>query len=146
MPDYSKAKIYKVCGGEMTYFGSTIQELANRFSIHKNDKKIGKHLSINQILDLPDCKIELVENYPCISKQELLQREKFYIDNYPCINYKKPIVSIEEAKQTKKLYQQTHKEMNAVCCKKWEDKNKEKRKEYHRIWYLKKKNQSSFLI
>ena len=143
MPDYSKGIIYKITGGGLTYYGSTTQKLNSRFSIHKNDKKIGKNLSVNPILDYDDCKIEVVENYPCNSKNELLERERFYIDNNTCINKVKPIISNEELKINKKLYQQNHKEMSSNSIRKWEQANKEYRKEYHKLWYLKKKQEFS---
>jgi hypothetical protein len=146
MVDYSKSKIYRVIGGNLIYFGSTTQSLTKRKAIHINDKKRGKNLSINPILDFEDYKIELVEEFPCNNKEELLQRERWWIDNNICINIKKPIVSVEEAKLSKKLYQQNHKEMSAISNKKWEEKNKEKRKEYLKDWYLKKKKNQSFLI
>jgi len=140
MVDYSKSKIYKATGGGLTYFGSTTQSLVKRRAVHINDKKIGKNLSINPILECEDCKLELVEDYPCNTKEELLQRERWWIDNNNCVNVKSPIISIEERKKTKKLYQQNNKEMQAISTKKWEQKNKEKRKEYFKNWYLKKKS------
>jgi len=143
MPDYSKSIIYKVNGGGLVYFGSTTQTLQKRLSIHKNDKKNGKNLSINQILDCDDYSIEILENYPCNNKEELLQRETYWIDNNECINIRKPFVSIEDKKLNKKLYQQTHKDMCSKSTAKWEEKNKEKRKAYLKEWYLKNKQKIS---
>ena len=35
---------------------------------------------------MENCKIELVENYACNSKEELNAREGFYIQNNECVN------------------------------------------------------------
>ena len=35
---------------------------------------------------MENCKIELVENYPCNSKEELTAREGFYIQSNECVN------------------------------------------------------------
>ena len=50
-----------------------------------------------------NCKIELIENYPCNSKEELLRREGEYIKNIECVN--KCV-----AGRTAKEYKQEHKE------------------------------------
>tara|TARA_R110000824_G_C14824064_1_gene637082 strand:- start:38 stop:493 length:456 start_codon:yes stop_codon:yes gene_type:complete len=136
MPDYQNGKIYKIIGGGLVYYGSTTQDLKQRFSIHLNDKKRGKNLSVNSVLGLIDCKIELIEDFPCHSKKELLWRERFFIDNSECVNRNIPILSIEEIKYIKKIYQQNHKESVHKSNKKWEDANKEKRKLYHKEWYI----------
>ena len=51
------------------------------------DQGINKYTSF-QLFDkygIENCKIELVENYPCSSKEELLKREGEYIQNNTCI-------------------------------------------------------------
>ena len=135
MPDYQNGKIYKITGNGLTYYGSTTQTLPKRLKIHKSDKKSGKSGSVNPILDV-DYKIELVELYPCNTKEELLEREKFYIVNNECVNIKTPNLTEEEMKLSKKIYQQNHKEMTKASTAKWEEANKEKRKEYHRQRYI----------
>jgi hypothetical protein len=62
-------------------------------------------------------KIILIENYPCDSKDELLARERYWYDKLkPSINRQRPLVTKEE-------YLQYFLDYN--------DRNKEKRKEYH---------------
>jgi hypothetical protein len=139
MQNYQKSKIYKITGGGLNYYGSTIQTLHNRLQIHINDKKKNKNGSVNKILDTNDYQIELIENFPCNTKKQLLEREKWWIQNNECINKHIPIRTLEEIKYNKKIYQQNHKEMNKISNKKWQEKNKESRKEYHKNWYLKKK-------
>lgn len=78
-------KIYKVMNidtGEV-YFGSTCERLlCNRMSKYRASKR-----RFNNVMgDISKCKIYLVENYPCETKEELLRRERFYIENFPCKN------------------------------------------------------------
>ena len=90
--DYSKGKIYKIIdeSNNDNYYGSTIQTLEDRYNTHQlfyggtyNKSK-------------KNCKIELVENYPCESKRELEKREQYYIDTYDCINQQPAYTSREQ--------------------------------------------------
>jgi hypothetical protein len=80
MKDYSKGKIYKIVdeSNEDVYIGSTIQSLDERFN--------GHHIFTDYDKNKCDCKISLIEDYPCNSKQELEQREKYFIQTNDCIN------------------------------------------------------------
>ena len=77
------------------YYGSTIEPLTKRmntintsfFHLDNEDKPFLR--SVNYIFDrfgFENCKIELVENVPCNSKEELTKREGFYIQNNQCVN------------------------------------------------------------
>lgn len=80
MKDYSQGKIYKICdesNGDV-YIGSTIQRLKRRYDTHGIFKDYNK--------DKCNCKIILIEDYPCNSKRELEIREQYFIDNTDCIN------------------------------------------------------------
>lgn len=87
-------KIYKITSKQtdVIYIGSTVKSLSERMGSHKSNYtryKQGLHnyVSSYQILEYDDAIIELIENYPCESKQELLAREGYYIKNNPkCIN------------------------------------------------------------
>ena len=35
---------------------------------------------------MENCKIELLEDYPCENKEQLLKREGYYIQNNDCVN------------------------------------------------------------
>ena len=96
---YQRGKIYKIVdvGYNKCYIGSTTEKLlSNRMSKHRNHYRNFKQDTANQLyyivfelfdeFDLTNCKIELIENYPCNSKEELLSREGFYILNTECIN------------------------------------------------------------
>jgi hypothetical protein len=84
---YQRGKIYKIVDNayNMCYYGSTINMLCQRMSLHREQykKNILKCLT-KKIFDeygLENCKIELVENYPCNSRNELEAREGHYIKN-----------------------------------------------------------------
>ena len=129
MPDYSQGKIYRVIvpGCEQVYIGSTTKGLGTRLCNHRAHYKFfkdgkGHYLSVFKIFELGEPIIELVENFPCATKQELTAREDDIIkatDN--CINRwgatKNPDYHKEWYERNKervlaqtKAYQATHKE------------------------------------
>ena len=121
MFNYKNGKIYKIVCNETgeTYYGSTISSLKQRLSKHKCQKNTqSKH-----IIDRGNYEILLVENVPCDSKDELLNREKFYIENNECLNLKVPQKDIKITKAEHYLKNKEH--VNAKC-KEWYEKNKDK--------------------
>jgi Uri superfamily endonuclease len=98
MPNYQDGKIYKITAGNLTYFGSTTQPLSKRLAQHRSDKKVkpNSNMSSFPLLDMPDCKIILVEDYPCERREQLLAREAYYIENYECVNKNKPFCEISK--------------------------------------------------
>lgn len=133
MPDYQKGKIYKIICDEtnLTYYGSTVQPLSKRLSQHrecKNEKKYKTNMMKNM-------KIYLVEDYPCDRKEQLLMRERYYIENNECCNKVVPL-------RTKKEYYEDHKEHIIENVKEWGEKNKEKVREYKRKY--KKNHRAEF--
>jgi uncharacterized membrane protein YheB (UPF0754 family) len=99
-----------------------------------------------------NCKIELVELFPCNSKIELEQREGFYIKNNDCVNK-------TTAGRTQKEYREDNKEVLQEYFKKHYQDNKEhklqlaenyrnkpeikeKNKEYHKQ-YLEKNREKN---
>ena len=85
MPNYSKGKIYTIRNKNdpsLIYVGSTIQSLAKRLGEHRrhsrqerNKIKYPNHQLYTKIEDWNDWYIELYENCPCNSKEELCKRE-----------------------------------------------------------------------
>ena len=87
---YEKGKIYKITDVAYNdcYYGSTIEPLTKRM-IHHKHKYFNQNTSqdtcvrsVNSIFNkygFENCKIELVENFPCASKEELVKREGHYI-------------------------------------------------------------------
>jgi hypothetical protein len=97
--DYSNGRIYfiePICDHEdnEVYYGSTLQKLCKRMDKHRRDFKYwkdGKRTKITcfdlfEKYGLENCKIYLVELYPCKSREELESREGYYIRNYDCVN------------------------------------------------------------
>ena len=121
MNKYNKGKIYKITSPNTddVYYGSTILSLNQRFWTHKScNSKI--------IIEAGDAKIELVEKYPCESKQELLWRERYYIENFDCINKMKPIQTKEEKRENDREYYKKNKEYQKEYKKEYYEKNKER--------------------
>ena len=84
MPNYDQSKIYRLIDDDgFYYYGSTIDTLPNRFSKHKYDAKtrasrVYKHLTGK---GWEKVKIELVEEFKCANKKELVAKEQEYISN-----------------------------------------------------------------
>ena len=98
MNRYNNGKIYKVIdvGYNKCYIGSTCEGLSRRMERHRRDyksylegkvnQKHTKSIDIFREYGIDNVKIELIENYPCESKEELLKREGFYIQTTDCVN------------------------------------------------------------
>jgi predicted GIY-YIG superfamily endonuclease len=115
MPDYSKGKIYKLtCETGKVYIGSTITSLALRLSVHKQIKA----KTCCSTKDFINPKIELIESFPCETKEQLLWKEREWVEKTECVNVRLPIRTNEEKKE------QTRKARNNYF-----EKNKEKEKE-----------------
>jgi group I intron endonuclease len=127
MPDYSKAKIYRlVCNitGKQ-YIGSTCYTLSQRKAKHVYEaKKQNKYIRSKDVIDGGNYSIILVENYPCNNIDELKQRERYFIETIECVNFAIPA-------STRKEVEQRHRETEKYkeTTKKYEENNKEKIKE-----------------
>lgn len=106
MVNYGRGKIYEIISNnkpELSYVGSTCAVyLSQRFAEHNGsynrysngtDKKFCKSYDV---LQHGDCTINLIENYPCNSKEELLARERFYIQSRNCVNKVIPLRTPKE--------------------------------------------------
>ena len=129
-PNYQNGKIYKIYSYENddVYYGSTVETLSMRMAHHKTHLKLYKegkygYLTSFKILELTSAKIELVENYSCNSREELLQREGYYIRNNNCVN---KII----AGRTVKEWRNDNKEQIKEYKKEWNNDNKEHIQEY----------------
>ena len=104
MPDYQKAKIYKLINDEMpdkVYYGSTTKRLlSERLASHKYDA-INRHdSSSSPLFEYGKVKIFLVEDFPCETIDQLAKRERFYIENNECVNIRFPGRSDKELRNT----------------------------------------------
>jgi hypothetical protein len=83
MAKYESGKIYRIVNSEGYYYiGSTTTELRFRLSKFKRDCIDFNNINIYKHFNsCSDIKIELLEDFPCSSKNELIEREKYYIDS-----------------------------------------------------------------
>ena len=96
MNKYENAKIYKIVdvGYNKCYIGSTCESLSQRMARHRNkyssyQRSKSKFTTSFKLFDeygLDNCKIELIENYPCSNVEELRRREGYYIKELDCVN------------------------------------------------------------
>ena len=116
---YENGKIYKIIdiSYTQTYYGSTIEPLCNRMSKHRSNYRIYKNggdmnnVTVYKIFDefgVDNCKIELVELFPCDSKMELERKEGEYIKNNECVN---KMIMGRTAEEYKKEYRKKHKDI-----------------------------------
>lgn len=108
MTNYQNSKIYKIVDNltNAIYIGSTCKSLEQRLNQHIANNKSFKagvypnYVTVFKILDNNDYKIELIENYPCATKQDLNIREGKIITQFR--NNKLNIVNRNVAGQTNK--------------------------------------------
>ena len=131
MPDYSKAKIYKITTvkSNQIYIGSTTQSLNSRYINHSC--KINKCTS-RLLFKLGECNIELILDYPCNNKWELELIEAYYIQKNNCVNHK-------SNKGSKTERQDKYREQNKDKKKEYEKKNKVKISDKYKKYYEKEK-------
>lgn len=93
MPNYNNSKIYTIrCKNDATliYVGSTTQPLSERFSDHKTDskkkEKYPNHKLYSKVQDWDDWYIELYQDFPCNSVQELRKKEGEIIREIATLN------------------------------------------------------------
>ena len=148
MPDYSLGKIYKIVGNGKVYVGSTTRPLlCQRMTEHRSKCKLWKEgkekykISSFECLEDPKCYIELLEVYPCDSRDELHKCERKWIDALECINKVIPTRTVKE-------YDKTYREQIKERKKKEYDKNKIQinqkiRERYHQRKLLARNNSLS---
>jgi len=137
MTNYNNGKIYKIESslGNMVYYGSTTKQyLSQRMTTHRSDYNKwlnGKHglvmaFKLFEEYGIENCKIILVENCPCESKDELSSKEAYYIRNFECVNKNVP-------GRTGKQYREDNKDKIAEYTKEYREVNKDKIKEYREV-------------
>ena len=136
MPDYQQGKIYKIFNTITNdiYIGSTTQTLCNRMKNHRNDasSKAHSHYKLYQFFHqygVANFYIELLEKYPCSSKEELFAREGHFI------RQEKPSLNTRIAGRNDKEYYQDNKEHILKQVQEYVNKNRDivnqKKREYH---------------
>ena len=135
---YSEGKIYKITAGDECYIGSTTWTKEKRFEYHiynyaswlKGKTNFTSSYKLFQKYGIDSCKIDIIEYYPCNSKQELERQEGFHQRNEICVN-------TNIAGRTDKEYRDETKEQQ----KQWREDNKEKIKEHKKQDYELNKEQ-----
>ena len=148
--DYSTSKIYRLqCSSGSFYIGSTRNVLSKRLCEHKQksitypERRVYKHILENG--GWANCKIVLIEAFPCANRQELVKKEDEYIRNQKetpeCLNifyafetpaqkkerrkvYKLENIDIIHAKD--KIYRDTHKPQELLRVKTWVANNRDR--------------------
>jgi hypothetical protein len=136
MVNYKQGKIYVIRSNQtdVVYVGSTVEKLCVRMAKHRANYKIymdGKfnYVTSFKILEYEDAYIELVENYPCDSKEQLLKREGQIIrETQNCVNR-------YIAGRTKGEYMQDNKEKIQHQRRNHYEDNKEKIQQLRRRYY-----------
>jgi len=152
---YKRGKIYRiVCNTTgLQYYGSTCEKyLSYRLAKHNYDyKKRNGILTSSKVLENGNYEILLVELFPCNSKDELHQRERFYIENNECVNKFIPLRTKQEYYKDNrehiiekvKNYYENNKEDIAEKAKINYEKNKEDILEYHKNYNILNKQKIS---
>lgn len=134
MFDYSQGKIYKLtCETGKVYVGSTIKSLKKRYAGHK--AKANKCIT----QDFINPKIELIETYSCETRQQLLWKEREWIEKTDCVNSYLPILTYEEKKEKDIASSKKYREENPDAAKEYCEKNKEKLLAKSKEYYQKNK-------
>lgn len=146
MTNYNNGKIYKIESslGDKVYYGSTTKQyLSQRMTRHRGSYNMWLEGKCNLVMayklfdeyGIENCKIVLVENYPCKTKDELTAREAYYIKNFECVNKYVP-------NRTRKEYLEDNKERISEQLKEYRFKNTEKIAEYQKEYREINKNNS----
>ena len=141
MVNYNNTKIYKIesDNGDKIYIGSTTKErLSQRMANHrinykqceKNEHNKCRSFILFDEYGIDNCRIVLIESYPCKTKDEALSREAYYIKSLACVNKNIPGRTREQYKidnpDYDKNYYICNKEKVLESCKIYRDENKEK--------------------
>ena len=156
---YLNSKIYTIrCRSDnsLIYVGSTIESLSRRLSRHKNHCYNENERGYNMLLyktirtkEWDDFYIELYENYPCKSKEELNKREGEIIRQIGTMNVKISGNVVDKKEYMKKYYiKNKNKWFSDEAIeqrKEYEqtEKYKEIKRNYDMKIYYKNKNQTS---
>lgn len=141
--NYNQGKIYKiVCNNtNKIYIGSTIKKwLCDRLSGHTfkyRNLKEKCERGVFSIIEGGNYKIELIENFSCNNKKELLTREREIIEEYKLsynvVNEINPITTKEEHTKRSLEWLKNNPEKKKAIHNKSYEKNKEKYNERKRV-------------
>jgi len=149
--DYSQGKMYRIVSPnhDKVYIGSTVETLAQRFSVHKQKR----NCTAVQIIDAGDARIEEIEAFPCLDKYQLEDREaELQLADWDgCVNknvagavrraggmpaYQKGYYEahLDQIKAKEKVYREANAEKIKANHKVYREANAEKIKAYHKVY------------
>lgn len=135
MPNYQEAKIYHLWSpsNHLSYIGSTcdsLDECLKKLNTTKDRiKASGKdiHISYFPILEKPDQRMDLIEKYPCDSREQLAKRTMYQLAKR---NELVRLYKVDAINKRKKWYEKNKDKQNEYN-KRYYDANPEKRKQYY---------------
>ena len=124
--DYQNGKIYIIRNkvNDLTYIGSTCQSLSQRMAQHRVDTKKNKknnmklHKLMNE-LSAENFYIELIDYYPCDTREELFKKEGEYIRHH------QSMLNSKIQGRTDKEYREENREEILMKKKKHYEQNRE---------------------
>ena len=134
MNRYEKGQIYKIVdvGYNKCYIGSTCEALSRRFERHTSRYKrnVGdtRAVLLFDEFGVENCRIERIEKLPCNSKEELLQREGYYIQNTECVN------RCIAGRTAKAYYEQNKEDIKAKSRQHYHDNRDARRAQQKKYW------------
>ena len=156
--DYKNGKVYSIRNtvDDDIYIGSTCEKyLSKRMVKHKSsakadgrDRNMLLYQKMNE-LGIENVYIELIENYPCKSKDQLRAREQHYIREMATLNKRVEGRTLEEwqedskgyMKEWKKQYSKERKDEIKEKVKKYREENPDKTKEKSKAYHEKNEEQ-----
>lgn len=137
---YQTGKIYQIVdiGYTKCYVGSTCETLSQRMAHHRGTYnyflqaggKRTRSYDMFQEFGVDNCKIELIQNYPCNSKDELVRQEGKHI-----LRLRKKCVNKNVAGRTKKEGYEANKEHYLSISRKWKENHKEETQKAWKQYY-----------
>jgi hypothetical protein len=136
MPDYSKAKIYRVFCGDDEYIGSTTRPLSERMAEHRKHFKTGKTRTTSHLIfqkhGLENPKIELIEEFQCENIEQLRKREGEIQRERKCVNRR---IAGRAKTEYHRQYYQEHAEKLSEQMRQYRQEHAEERTAYNRQYY-----------
>ncbi len=113
------ATIYKlICDDpELVYYGSTTMALRLRLNSHNC---IANECSSKRLYEAGGMKIEEVEK---CSKEQMKERENYYIQNFPCVNERDAIEGKEKQRIRYKRWKEKHPDAPKEISKRFNQRN-----------------------
>jgi hypothetical protein len=123
---YRRGKIYSMTGIDGHYYiGSTTMSLTDRFHHHKeysktHDTRVYEYC---KRVGWKNITMELIEDYPCDSSQELHEREEYHLEPVRgdpfCLNVNRAHLTVEERTEQAKQYNEAHRQEATERTKKY---------------------------